>query len=176
MINECLKDVGRQLNIPINVFHQSNAARKGNSVYMDRFSLHLYFVTWYYLFIRHSSQQYFRHHLYTLTSLFTSINAVFGECKKNIYAFNPLNAELNPTCPLLTLFGTHSIFHVSMLGVKECICIAVGPDSVVDIAIRYGLGGPGIESRWRRDLSHPSRRTLGPTQPPIKWAPCNDRR
>jgi hypothetical protein len=42
--------------------------------------------------------------------------------------------------------------------------------SAVDIATRYGLGGQVIESRWRRDLPHPSRPALGPTQPPTEWA------
>jgi hypothetical protein len=42
-----------------------------------------------------------------------------------------------------------------------------GRDSVVGIATRYGLDGPGIESRWGRDFSQPSRPALGPTQPPI---------
>ena len=32
--------------------------------------------------------------------------------------FNPLNAELNPTCHLLALLGAHHIFHVSGLRVK----------------------------------------------------------
>jgi hypothetical protein len=41
------------------------------------------------------------------------------------------------------------------------------PDSVVAIATGYGLGGPGIESRWGRDFLHLSRPTLGPTQPPV---------
>ena len=46
----------------------------------------------------------------------------------------------------------------------------VGPDSSVGIATRYGLDGPGIESRrGRRDLPHPYRLALDPTQPPIKW-------
>jgi hypothetical protein len=45
----------------------------------------------------------------------------------------------------------------------------VGRDSVVGIATRYGLDGPGIESRWGRDFSQPSRPALGPTQPPIQW-------
>jgi hypothetical protein len=31
---------------------------------------------------------------------------------------NPLNTEINPVCPLLTLFGAHHIFHVSRLRVK----------------------------------------------------------
>ena len=37
------------------------------------------------------------------------------------------------------------------------------------LATRYGLEGPGIESRWGRgDLPHLSRPALGPTQPPIQ--------
>ena len=44
----------------------------------------------------------------------------------------------------------------------------VGRDSVVGIATRYGLGGPGIESRWGRDFPQPSRPALGPIQPPIQ--------
>jgi len=36
----------------------------------------------------------------------------------------------------------------------------VGHDGSVGITPRYGLDGPGIESRWRRDFPHPSR--LGP--------------
>jgi len=39
------------------------------------------------------------------------------------------------------------------------------------IATRYGLGGPGIESRWGRDFPHLFKPTLRPTQPPIKWTP-----
>jgi len=45
----------------------------------------------------------------------------------------------------------------------------VGRDISVGIATRYGLDGPGIESRWGLDLPHPSRRDMGPTQPLI---PC----
>jgi hypothetical protein len=41
-------------------------------------------------------------------------------------------------------------------------------NSSVGIAIRYGLEGPEIESRWRRDFPHPFRRALGPTKPPIR--------
>jgi hypothetical protein len=42
-------------------------------------------------------------------------------------------------------------------------------DSSVGVATRYGLDGPGIESRWGRDFPHPSRPALGPTQHPIQW-------
>ena len=46
-----------------------------------------------------------------------------------------------------------------------------GRDSSVGIATRYGLDGPGIESRSGRDFSYPSRPALGPTQPPVQWVP-----
>jgi len=39
------------------------------------------------------------------------------------------------------------------------------------ILSRYGLGGPGIESRWGRDFPRLSRPALKPTQLPIQWVP-----
>jgi len=39
-------------------------------------------------------------------------------------------------------------------------------DSSVGIATRYGLDGPGTESRCGRDFLQPSRSSLGPTQLP----------
>ena len=45
------------------------------------------------------------------------------------------------------------------------------PDSSVGIATRYGLDGPGIESRLGQDFPQPSSPALGPTQPPIQWVP-----
>ena len=48
----------------------------------------------------------------------------------------------------------------------------IGRDSSVGIAIRYGLDGPGIESLWGPGFPHASRQALGPTQPPVQWAPA----
>ena len=37
---------------------------------------------------------------------------------KGAYFLNPLNAELNPICHLLTLLGAHPLFHISRIRVK----------------------------------------------------------
>jgi hypothetical protein len=49
--------------------------------------------------------------------------------------------------------------------------LTVGRDSSVGTATRYGVDGPGIESRWGLDFPHPNRPALGPTQTPIQWVP-----
>ena len=51
----------------------------------------------------------------------------------------------------------------------------MGRDSSVSIATRYGLDDPGIESRWGRNIPHPSRPALGRTQPPVQWVPDRSR-
>jgi hypothetical protein len=43
--------------------------------------------------------------------------------------------------------------------------------SSVHTATRYGLDGPGIESRRGRDFPHASIPALGPIQPPVQWVP-----
>ena len=43
------------------------------------------------------------------------------------------------------------------------------PGSSVVIVTCYVLDGPGIESRWGRDVPHLSRPALRPTKPPLQW-------
>ena len=45
----------------------------------------------------------------------------------------------------------------------------VGRDSAVVIATRYGVEGPGIESKWTRYFPQLSRPELGTAQPPVRW-------
>ena len=47
-----------------------------------------------------------------------------------------------------------------------------GRGSVVGIATRYGLYGPGIEFQCGANFPHPSRPALGPTQRPVQWVQC----
>jgi hypothetical protein len=56
---------------------------------------------------------------------------------------------------------------------KICSLKEVGWDGSVGTAIRYGLDGPGIESRWTETFSHPSGLTMGPTQPPVQRVPAS---
>jgi hypothetical protein len=44
-----------------------------------------------------------------------------------------------------------------------------GLGSIDGIGTGYGLDGPGIESRLRRDFPHLCRPVLGPTQSPVQW-------
>jgi hypothetical protein len=55
------------------------------------------------------------------------------------------------------------------LGLMNVVVLFESRYSSVGIANGYGLDGPGIESRWRQDLPHPSIPALGPTQPSIQW-------
>jgi hypothetical protein len=51
-----------------------------------------------------------------------------------------------------------------------CVCDYI---SLLCSSTRYGLDGPGIESRWGRYFSLLSRASLGPTHPPAERVPSH---
>jgi hypothetical protein len=53
-------------------------------------------------------------------------------------------------------YGTENLKNVYIFVISR-LYNSVSSDSSVDMATRYGLNGPGIESRWGRDFPHPSR-------------------
>jgi hypothetical protein len=59
---------------------------------------------------------------------------------------------------------------LSLFKVTNCLSKR-GWDCAVGIATRYGLQGPGIESRLGRDFPRPLKPALGPTQPLMQWVP-----
>jgi hypothetical protein len=61
---------------------------------------------------------------------------------------------------LAHLVKKQAIFFLNKI--RLFIIVFVGRDSSVGITTRYGLEGPGMESRWRRDFSHSSRPPWGP--------------
>ena len=68
-------------------------------------------------------------------------------------------------------FGVFSSFKKFTRIINALYSLVWGRNSSVSIAIRYGLDGPRIESRWGREFLHTSTSALGPTQPPIQWVP-----
>jgi len=83
----------------------------------------------------------------------------------NTYLFHRKRVLMVKTkcCPSTTIQTYSSTPHI------------VGRDSSDVTATRYGLNGPGIESRWRRDFPQLSRPVLGSTQPPIQYLPGKSR-
>jgi hypothetical protein len=79
------------------------------------------------------------------------------------YAFGDLTRS--------TFSNDFTLWSIVKLKKSFALVLLVVRDSAVGIATRYGLDGPGIESRWNTDFLHLSISTLQPTQPPIRWAP-----
>jgi len=48
--------------------------------------------------------------------------------------------------------------------------VICGPGSSIGVATDNGLDGPESNPGWD-EIIRPSRPTLGPTQPPVKWVP-----
>jgi len=73
-----------------------------------------------------------------------------------------------------------SVFYdlVELLGPKDGRSVtgtlpahSTNTDKIATITTRYGLDGPGVESRLGRDFPHLSRPALRLTQPPTQWVP-----
>ena len=78
------------------------------------------------------------------------------------------NSDLHLPSATLTFFQKGVFYLGSRILIIYHITLRIysDQDSSVVITTRYGLDGPGIESRWWRDFPHPSRPALGTTQPP----------
>jgi len=70
-------------------------------------------------------------------------------------------------CRKLRIFKPYS--SVALMSVPG---LRVGRRRAVGIVTRYGLEGSEIEFRWGRNFPHPSRRSLGPTEPHVKRVPA----
>ena len=64
-----------------------------------------------------------------------------------------------------------SSVEIPIFVVTRQLLVLKGPGSVLGIATRYGLAGPGNESRRGPDFPHLPRPALGPAQPPVHWVP-----
>jgi hypothetical protein len=62
--------------------------------------------------------------------------------------FNPLNAELNPICYLLTLLGAHHFLHVSRIRVKSL---------TLRLLMSYIYGAPSLDVSRSHTTTHHSR-------------------
>ena len=95
------------------------------------------------------------------------------DIKTSANQFYTTGSQLSKLVQLWPKFGElFVVFPIPFRLIKSGILnILQGRDSSVGIATRYGLDGPGIESRWKQDFPHPSRPALGLTQPPVQWVP-----
>jgi len=53
--------------------------------------------------------------------------------------FNPLNAELNPICHLLTLLGAHPIFHISRIRVNIIVKKVMSKKEIIQFTKEFPI-------------------------------------
>jgi len=88
----------------------------------------------------------------------------------NVMKHNERHIPLLP--PLLCAWKGFEVFATRVMYLKGIlISTGVGRETAVGTDTRYGLGGPGIESRRGQDFPQPSRPALGPIQPHVQWVP-----
>jgi hypothetical protein len=81
--------------------------------------------------------------------------------KRHDYVFTSL--QLSPDCgqDKTHLRKCSRVFVWTLVSLFSSFFLFWSRDSVVGTGTRYGLDGPGIESRWGRDFSHVSARLWG---------------
>ena len=86
----------------------------------------------------------------------------YPACKSHLFCASLLSYV---ACLALPYFAT--LFY-NQQDFRKNIMEYSGPDSSVGVATDYGLDGPGSNPSGD-EIFRPSRPTLGPTQPPVKW-------
>jgi hypothetical protein len=104
---------------------------------------------------------------------YTLISNTIGDGRKDVpdeEAFQRVEIQYNALLSVHYIVGGQLQAQAALTvgKIHWCPSCRVDRDSSVGIETRYGLGSPGIESRWGRDFTHLSRPALGPTQPPIQ--------
>ena len=94
---------------------------------------------------------------------------------KFFLVFNQCTQESNKIATFLKMDQFFTLPFISKRYLLIILYYDSGAGSVVGIATGYGLDGPGIESRLRRDFPHLSRPALRPTHPPVQQIPCLSR-
>ena len=120
---------------------------------------------------------------YYLGKITISLSKSVSNCAVVTVLHDSSCCKMRLVCKVCLVDDSHTRWQSSLWSSREKISTHLTPykskyywqrggrNSSDGIATRYGLGGPGIESRWGRDFPHPSRPALWPTKPPVQWVP-----
>ena len=110
--------------------------------------------------------------MYLLNLWLSHFLSTTQNCKSQ-WSFDPLYITSIPFGP----WGVREYFQSSAFPMYSWVSeslyytcvyeVCSGRDSVVGLATRYGLDGPGIEFQWGQDFPHLPRPAVGPIQPPV---------